>query len=102
MRKNKGFTIFINIIQGVFMNEENEMCLTPEERKILKKEIAEAWPELPTELKQFIVDAMQQNLKTLYMLQDWAKKEGHETMLELVSRKIAHKEDMVQKMESSL
>ena len=77
-------------------------CLTVEERKILKKEIKEAWPELPVELKQFIVEAMQQNLKTLYMLQDWAKKENHETMLDLVSRKIAYKEDVVQKMESSI
>ncbi|MBQ8250942.1 MAG: hypothetical protein IJY92_03405 [Alphaproteobacteria bacterium] len=77
-------------------------CLSVEERKILKEEIKLAWPELPVELKQFIVEAMQQNLKTLYMLQDWAKKENHETMLDLVSRKIAHKEEVVQKMESSI
>ena len=77
------------------------VCLTVEERKLLKKEIQEAWPELPVDLKTFIVEAMQQNLKTLYMLQDWAKKEGHETMLELVSRKIVCKEDQIQKMESS-
>ena len=77
------------------------VCLTVEERKLLKKEIQEAWPELPVDLKTFIIEAMQQNLKTLYMLQDWAKKEGHETMLELVSRKIVCKEDQIQKMESS-
>lgn len=81
------------------MNEN--VCLTPEERKILKQEIQMAWPELPVDLKAYIIEAMQQNLKTLYMLQDWAKKEGHETMLELVSRKIVHKEDQIQKMESS-
>ncbi len=86
------------------MKEEiNETpCLTVEERKILKAEIKQAWPELPIELKQFIVEAMQQNLKTLYMLQDWARKENHETLLDLVSRKIAHKEEVVQKMESSI
>ena len=86
------------------MKEEiNETpCLTVEERKILKAEIKQAWPELPIELKQFIVEAMQQNLKTLYMLQDWAKKNNHETMLELLSRKIAYKEEKIQKMESSL
>ncbi len=84
-------------------DEINETpCLTVEERKILKAEIKEAWPELPVELKQFIVEAMQQNLKTLYMLQDWARKENHETLLDLVSRKIAHKEEVVQKMESSI
>lgn len=94
----------INIHLGGIMKEEiNDItCLSAEERKILKKEIKQAWPELPVELKQFIVEAMQQNLKTLYMLQDWAKKENHETMLDLVSRKIAYKEDVVQKMESSI
>lgn len=86
------------------MKEEinNITCLTAEEKKILKEEIKLAWPELPIELRQFIVEAMQQNLKTLYMLQDWARKENHETMLDLVSRKIAYKESVVQKMESSI
>lgn len=79
-----------------------ELCLSPEERKILKQEIDVAWDELPFELKQFIFEAKTQNLKVLYMLQDWAKKNNHETMLELLSRKIAYKEEKIQKMESSL
>ncbi|MBO7244916.1 MAG: hypothetical protein J6V53_06535 [Alphaproteobacteria bacterium] len=79
-----------------------DLCLSQEERKILKQEIAVAWDEMPLELKEFIVEAHQQNLKTLYMLQDWAKKNNHETMLELLSRKIAYKEEKIQKMESSL
>ena len=36
------------------------------------------------------------------MLQDWAKKNNHETMLELLSRKIAYKEEKIRKMESAL
>ncbi len=79
-----------------------DLCLSQEERKILRQEIDVAWDELPLELKQFIVEANQQNLKTLYMLQDWAKKNNHETMLELLSRKIAYKEEKIRKMESAL
>ena len=48
------------------------------------------------------MEAHQQNLKTLYMLQDWAKKNNHETMMELLSRKIAYKEEKIRKMESAL
>ena len=79
-----------------------DLCLSQEERKILRQEIDVAWDELPFELKQFIVEAHQQNLKTLYMLQDWAKKNNHETMMELLSRKIAYKEEKIRKMESAL
>jgi hypothetical protein len=79
-----------------------DLCLSVEEIKILKQEIDVAWDELPFELKQFIVEANQQNLKILYMLQDWARKNNHETMMELLSRKIAYKEEKIQKMESSL
>ena len=79
-----------------------DLCLSQEERKILRQEIDVAWDELPFELKQFIVEANQQNLKTLYMLQDWAKKNNHETMMELLSRKIAYKEEKIRKMESDL
>ncbi len=79
-----------------------DLCLSQEERKILRQEIDVAWDELPFELKQFIVEANQQNLKTLYMLQDWAKKNNHETMMELLSRKIAYKEEKIRKMESAL
>lgn len=78
------------------------VCLTPDEKKVLKNEIKEAWPELPNELKEFVLEAAKQKLKALYMLEDWAKKNGHETMLDLLSRKITCKENKIQKMESSL
>lgn len=79
-----------------------DLCLSAEERKILKQEIENVWSEFPFELKQFIIETNQQNLKVLYMLQDWARKNNHDTMLELLSRKIAYKEEKIQKMESSL
>lgn len=79
-----------------------DLRLSQEERQILKQEIDVAWDELPFELKQFIAESYQQNLKTLYMLQDWARKNNHETMLELLSRKIAYKEEKLRKMESFL
>lgn len=83
----------------VSMNQE--VCLTQEERAILKQEIQNAWSELPVELRAFVVEAEHQRLKALYMLEDWAKKNGHETMLNLMSRKISCKEDKIKKMEET-
>ncbi len=76
--------------------------LTREEKIVLKRELEEAWPELPRELREFVIEALKQKLKALYMLEDWAKKNGHETMLGLLSRKIVLKEDKIQEMEKSL
>lgn len=82
------------------MNQNEK--LTPEEKKMLKTQLRESWNELPQELKELIVEVKKQKLKTLYMLQDWAKKNGHETMLDLLSRRIAHKEDKLKKMEEHI
>lgn len=79
-----------------------EICLTQDEKKILKQEVQKAWDELPLEMRQFIVEAEKQKLKALYMLEDWAKKNGHETMLNLLSRRIACKEAHIENLESSL
>ena len=80
------------------MNEN--MKLTTEEKKMLKDEIKEVWSELPTELQEYIVEVKRQKLKALYMLQDWAKKNGHETMTELLSRKITCKEHKLKEIEN--
>ncbi len=77
--------------------EQNEK-LTPEEKHLLKDEIHEAWDELPSEIQDLIMELKQQKLKVLYMLQDWAKNHDHETMLDLISRKIACKEAKMNKM----
>lgn len=87
---------------GRMKKKLTDASLTLEERQILKQEIDLAWPEFPIELKQYLIEAMQLNLKTLYMLQNWAKNNGHETMLDIVSRKIIYKEERVKHMESSL
>ncbi len=84
----------------VSMNQDSK--LSPEERKMLKQELMESWSELPKELQEYIVETKRQKLKVLYMLQDWAKQNGHETMLELLTRKIAHKEDKLKKMEEEM
>lgn len=82
------------------MNQNEK--LTAEEKKILKTQIKESWNELPQELKELIVELKRQKLKSLYMLQDWAKKNNHETMLDLLSRCIAHKEAKIKEMEEHI
>ncbi|MBQ8558337.1 MAG: hypothetical protein IJ440_06065 [Alphaproteobacteria bacterium] len=81
------------------MNES--ACLTSEEKKLLKQEIKEVWSELPVELKEYIIEVKRQKLKAMYMLQDWAKKNGHETMLDLLSRAITGKESKLAEMEKT-
>ncbi len=81
---------------------DKDTKLSPEERKMLKQELMSSWPELPKELQEYIVEAKRQKLKVLYMLQDWARNNDHETMLDLLSRKIAHMEDKLQKMEQGM
>ena len=80
--------------------EQNEK-LTPEEKRLLKDEIHEAWEEFPSEIQDLIMEVKQQKLKVLYMLQDWAKNHDHETMLDLISRKIACKEAKMKQHEST-
>ncbi len=80
------------------MNEH--IKLTAEEKKMLKDEIKEIWSELPSELQEYIIEVKRQKLKALYMLQDWAKKNGHETMNELLSRRITCKEHKLSEIEN--
>lgn len=74
--------------------------LTPEEKKMLKTEIKKAWAEFPAEMKRFLIDVKKEKLKALYMIEGWAKENGHETILDLISRKIAHKEEKIKELES--
>lgn len=84
------------------MAKAKEMKLSFEEKQLLKEEIKKSWDELPLELKEFYLETKREKLRALYMLQDWAKKNNHETMLDLLSRKIAHKEEKLQQMQDSL
>lgn len=76
--------------------------LTPDEKILLKSEIKKAWPEFPEDMKKFILETKKEKLKALYMIEGWAKDNGHQTIVDLISRKIAHKEAKIQKMEAEL
>ncbi len=76
--------------------------LTPDEKKTLKSEIKKAWSEFPEDMKKFILETKKEKLKALYMIEGWAKDNGHQTIVDLISRKIAHKEDKIKKMEAEL
>ena len=82
------------------MNTENK--LTPEEKKLLKTEVKKAWQEFPLEMKKFLIEVKKEKLKALYMIEGWAKDNGHQTILDLISRKIAHKEEKIKQLESEL
>jgi hypothetical protein len=82
------------------MNTENK--LTPEEKKLLKSEVKKAWQEFPLEMKKFLIEVKKEKLKALYMIEGWAKDNGHQTILDLISRKIAHKEEKIKQLESEL
>ena len=76
--------------------------LTEKEKALLKKEIHDAWPEFPAEMKRFIYETKKQKLQSLYMIEDWAKKNGHEVIVNLISRRIAHKEAKIAKLKTEL
>lgn len=82
------------------MNENEK--LTPDEKKILKNEIKIAFDEFPKELQQRILDVKKEKLKTLYMIEGWSKDNGHQTIVDLISRKIAHKEEKIAALEKKL
>jgi hypothetical protein len=76
--------------------------LTREEKDLLKEEIRGAWEEFPLEMKKYIYETKKQKLQTLYMIQDWAKNNGHQVIVDLVSRAICCKEDKLEKMKKEL
>lgn len=76
--------------------------LTEKEKALLKKEIRDAWPEFPKEMKRFIFEVKKQKLQSLYMIEDWAKKNGHQVILDLIVRRIAHKEEKIEQLKKEL
>jgi len=77
-------------------------CLTDKEKSLLKKEIKDAWPEFPAEMKRFIYEAKKQKLQSLYMIESWAKENGHQVIVDLIARRIAHKEAKLAKIKEEL
>ncbi len=88
------------------MQEDKEMMnndkLSVDEKQILKQEMREAFDEFPIEIKQRILDTKKEKLRTLYMIQGWAKENGHETLSDLLVRKIAHKEEKISELDKKL
>ena len=84
--------------------EKTNICekLTPEEKKLLKGEIKKAWNEFPIEMKRFLIDVKKEKLKALYMVEGWARDNNHETLLDLIARRIACKEAKIKELESEL
>jgi len=76
--------------------------LTDDEKKLLKSEIKKAWSEFPEEMKKFILETKKEKLKALYMIEGWAKDNGHQTIVDLISRRIAHKEEKIKMLEKEL
>ena len=76
--------------------------LTEKEKSLLKKEIRDAWPEFPKEMKRFIYETKKQKLQSLYMIEAWAKENGHRTIIDLIARRIAHKEAKLTQLKEEL
>jgi len=76
--------------------------LTEKEKALLKKEIRDAWPEFPDEMKRFIYETKKQKLQSLYMIESWAKENGHTTIVDLIARRIAHKEAKIAQLKEEL
>ena len=53
-------------------------------------------------MKKFIVETKKQKLQSLYMIQDWAKNNGHPVIVDLISRKIQHKENCLAKAQKEI
>ena len=76
--------------------------LSQKEKELLKSEVKKAWDEFPLDMKRFLIDVKKEKLKALYMIEGWAKDNGHQTILDLISRKIAHKEERIKELEAKL
>lgn len=83
-------------------NMDTNGKLSPEEKKLLKGEIKKAWSEFPKEMQRFLIEVKKEKLKALYMIEGWAKNNGHQTILDLISRRIAHKEEKIKELEKHL
>ncbi len=76
--------------------------LTPDEKALLKEEIHKAWDDFPTDMKKFIINVKKEKINAMYMIQNWAKEHDNQVMLDLITRRILHKEEKLQQMEESI
>lgn len=73
--------------------------LSPDEKALLKEEVKKVWAKFPKDMKNFIIETKKQRINGLYMIQNWAKENGNELILDLVTRKILHKEEKLHELE---
>ena len=73
--------------------------LSPDEKALLKDEVKKVWPKFPEDMRNFIIETKKQRINGLYMIQNWAKENGNELILDLVTRKILHKEEKLHELE---
>ena len=76
--------------------------LSCEEKKLLKDEIHKVWDELPNDLKKVIYETKKHKLSVMYMVENWAKENGHSVIVDLISRRIACKEAKLEAMAKEL
>ncbi len=81
---------------------EKTTKLTPNEKKKLKEEIHAAWPHFPLDLRKVIFEAKKHKLNILYMIENWAKENHNELLVELLGKKISCTEEKLQTMEKEL
>lgn len=84
------------------IKKDNTHKLTHEEKDLLKEEIRGVWSEFPLEMKRFIVETHKQKLQAMYMIQDWAKNNSRQIIVDLISRAIQCKEEMLEKIQSEI
>ena len=84
----------------VDMDHDNK--LVTEERRLLKQKIHEVWDEIPVSVKRLALEVKKAKLKYLKQIEDWSKNNGHEALLELVSRQISCLEKKIEQSEQEL
>lgn len=85
---------------NVHMNEE--LGLTPKEKKLLKEKIYAVFDEFPIALQERILETKKEKLKTMYMTEGWARDNGHDEILNLLSREIAKKEWQIDQLNEKI
>ncbi len=76
--------------------------MTQEEKKKLKDEIHAVWPQFPLDLRKVIFEAKKHKLNIMYMIENWAKENHNEILVELLAKKITCTEEKLQVMEKEL
>ncbi len=82
--------------------QQQNQHLTQEEKDLLKKEIRGVWDEFPIDMKKFIFETKKQKLQVLYMIQDFAKNHQKTVIYDLITKRIQHKEETLEKIKQEL